>query len=164
MLAINKTLCVSARGRFHIIAVGMALTLTAGSLHAAGPEPIDVAASRTAAPFALLNCSNDAHGSKPFAGNRADGGMRTIEICSSNNQDEYSGFARALSAAMEAEAGKSAFYSHARMPELLSLRLSRARADVDTSTGADDRAQKLAKIELAIKALEDEISKTAQAN
>ena len=61
------------------------------------------------------------------------------------------------------EAGDSKLYAHARMTELISLRVRRSHAQVDPSLAAGERARKLAELEGAIRALEDEMAKTATA-
>lgn len=79
------------------------------------------------------------------------------------DRNDLSGTNGALGAAIQADAGKSAIYSHARMPELLSLRLMAARTEVDSSLPARDRLHQLTKINHQIVSLESEISREARA-
>jgi hypothetical protein len=129
----------------------------AGTLQAASDERIDLA---TPSHLAIPDCNNRAHGTEKVVVERSDGTERTFEMCDSLGQGDISATARALSTAIDAEAGMSKFYADARMPELLSLRLSRARTDVNTTLEADVRIQELAAIDFKIDALEHAMAKT----
>jgi hypothetical protein len=154
MSAYKRLSCVRVRRAFPLIATALLLGsgVAAGSLQAAWNEPTDPAAS--AAQLVMPNCNDSAHGARQVVVERADGEKRMIEICNALDRGDISATARALSAAIDAEAGKSKFYADARMPELLSLRLDWSRTDVDTSLAADVRAQRLAAINYEIEVLE----------
>lgn len=79
------------------------------------------------------------------------------------DRDDLSGADAALGAAIQAEAGKSAIYSHPRMPELLSLRLMAARTEIDSSLPPRDRLHQLTRINRQIVSVESEISREARA-
>ncbi|MEO7827956.1 MAG: hypothetical protein ABIR60_12530 [Allosphingosinicella sp.] len=96
-----------------------------------------------------------------FPARTANGGTRTMTLCNAGDSADAAAMAQALSTAIEV-AHKERFYADARMPELLSLRLSRARADVDPSLTGDARLRKLAGIDDAIGALEGALSKGAK--
>jgi hypothetical protein len=110
-----------------------------------------------AARFQTTLCGHD---SGRFVVPTADGGARTMEICGGEDHHDPAGTARALSAAIDAAAEESRFYAHSRMPDLLGLRLARARTHVDESLPADEKQQRLAALDREIKSLESEIEKS----
>jgi hypothetical protein len=151
---------VRAGRGFPILAAALFVgtSVTAASLQAAGNDP-DNAASASSR-LVTLGCDSGAPGANPIV---LEGGeIRTVEFCNGVERGGLSETARALSAAMEAEAGKSKIYSHPRMPELLSLRLRRSQAEVDMSLSTDNQTQRLAALNHEIKTLESEIAQKAQ--
>jgi hypothetical protein len=128
------------------------LSVTTVSLQAAEKDPVS-----TSARFAERDCDVGITDIGP------DGRGSAIQICGHPDQSELPVGGGALGIAMKAEAGNAAMYSHTRMPELLSLRLTAARAEVDSTLPAVDRLHMLTRINREIASLELEISQTALA-
>jgi hypothetical protein len=135
------------------------LGVTTVSLQAAGND-----SGGTSPRLAGGDCDLGATGAKSVAAGGPAVEASAVRICGEPDRGDLSGTAEALGAAIKAEAANSAIYAHARMPELLSLRLMAARTEIDSSLPTANRLQKLARIKRQIVALESEISVTGQAN
>lgn len=144
----------NARGKrtLPLIAIAslLGLGMAAGSLHAAWNEPTDADASSSR--LLIRGCNANLHGTGQIVVERANGAKRTMEMCNSLVQGNIPATASSLSAAIDAGESMSKFYADPRMPELLSLRLDRARTEVDTASVA--RIQRLAALNQEIDALE----------
>lgn len=139
------------------------LTLTAAGLYAAPDRADRALVDGAVAQLSEPGCQSRAPEGKRFVVPKADGGTRTIEICNVEDRENLAATATALSEAIDAERGKDKFYVHAKMPDLLVLRVTRARTDVDPSLVASERMKKLKAINVEISKLENEISSSADA-
>ena len=140
----------AARGLAMIGALG----LTASSLQAT-PEPPADTRVRDHAPDLLRNCDGGERGTRRFDVERAGGGTRTVYICDAQDRGDLSATARALSAAIDAAPPPSGFTPDSRTLDLLSLRLTRARTEMNTRMDVDARNRRLAEIDDAIRGLEN---------
>ncbi len=143
------------------IVAGLALT-AAGSQ--AAPERSDKPPAKAAAQRSpAIGCGSGAPGSSRFVVTRPDGGTRAMQLCDGKDGEDLAATAQALSDAIDAEGEDAVFRAHARMPELLSLRLMRDRTHVDPSLTAADRRKNLAAMNDKIENLENEISNSPKA-
>lgn len=142
------------------IAVTAGLVLmAAGSSAAQDQAPVASEAGPVTPPLAA-GCENGAFAGALFVVPKAGGGTRSMEICNVGDRGDPAATARALSDAIDAERGKDKFYAHPKMPDLLVLRVTRARADVDPSLSVGERRKMLASINAQIDELESDISKS----
>ena len=132
-----------------------ALGMAAGGSHAATADP-EVAAAAHASRD-LRNC-DVARASKRVTVERPGRGVRIIEICDGENRGSLSATARGLSAAIDASPPPFRISSDLRTAELVGLRLTRARIEMDPRIEGNARSRKLAEIDGAIRTLDDEIS------
>jgi hypothetical protein len=149
----------SAGGLTIAVVMTAALGLTAGSSLAAPKDRVAASVQAQASGRPSLDCGRGGLANR-FVIERASGGIRTIDICNAADDGNLEGTARALSLAMDAGTARSAIVRHPLMPELLSLRLMRARAEVEPALSADTRRGRIAEIDREIKKLEHEISTT----
>jgi hypothetical protein len=148
-----------ARGFAIVAAMVGALGVTASGLTATPEVQADGAVQAHASLNGFRSCGMAGHDSKRFEVQRAGGGTRTIEICDARARGDLSATARALSGAIDAAPPASRLTSDPRTVDILGLRLTRARTEMNTRMDADSRNRKLTEIDDAIKRLEDEISK-----
>jgi hypothetical protein len=151
----NLPLRFRAKRGFPLLAtaLGASLSVTTVSLQAAGNDP-----SGASARFDASACEVGVTDIGP-----ADSASE-VRICGRPGQGQRSQPGEELGAAARAEAAKAAIHSHARMPELLSLRLMAARTEADAAMPAVDRLHTLTGINRKIVSLELEISQAAQSH
>lgn len=145
------------------IAALAALTLTAPASHAAQDRPDGASVKTAAVQLTTPGCEGGAPEAKRFVVPKAYGGTRTMEICNGEGGRDPEGTARALSEAIDAARDNDKFYIHSRMPDLLVLRVTRARIEVDPSLTTGERMKRLTAINDEISELECQISESAQA-
>lgn len=135
-----------------------ALGLTAGGLQATPESPADRGMTDFAPRDMLGSCGAGERGLKRFELERAGGGTHTIDICDKQERRDLSATARALSVAIDAAPPPSRLTSDPRTLDILNLRLTRARTEMNYRLDVDVRERKLTEIDNAIKKLEDEVS------
>jgi hypothetical protein len=146
---------ISAARRFAIVPIAVgALGIAAGGLQAAPEHPAGAAVQADAARDALRGCDLGERDAKSFLVERTGGGTRTIEICNAEDRPDLPATAQALSLALDAAAATPGITADPRTLDLVSLRLMRARTDVDIRMDPDSRSRKLKEIDQEIKALE----------
>lgn len=144
------------------LAAAMVVGLGPTAVHSqAAPEDRVAAAARAAAAGGAssgLVCEGKGQGIVRYTVDRANGGTRAIELCSAGEGRDLSGTARALSAALDS-ADAAADEAGGPTPSLLSLRLMKARAELD---GSAEAAARIRTLDQAIKALQADASDPAK--
>jgi hypothetical protein len=144
-------------------AILAAVALTAAGSHSKQSVPNESSVETAAAQLAMAACASGVGDSNRFVVPKAGGGTRTMEICGGGAKGDQAATARALSDAIDAARDDDKFYNHPRMPELLALRVLRARTDIDPSLKSDERMKRLSRLNDEISSLESDISKTTSA-
>jgi bla regulator protein BlaR1 len=129
---------------------GLVLTASGSGAAHGVPDPA-LAPSPSADP---IGCTE----SKSFVVPRADGSRREMILCG-DDASVTPDRARALAAGMDEAPDAPRLVSDSRTPELLSLRLRRARTEVDPSLAAGPRAEKVTALDQAIARVEEDMAK-----
>jgi hypothetical protein len=133
--------------------------MTAGDLQAAPEHPAIAALQVEVSTNRLIGCGLKGRGAQRFVVERAGGGTRRMEICSTEPSGDLAATAQALSLAIDAAATQPfRVTSDPRTVDLVGLRLLRARTEVDPTMDTDARSRKLTEIDDSINALEDDLS------
>jgi hypothetical protein len=144
--------------RFPILAAFLGLVLAFGPNAAeAAPQPAGPTLDEAAGQPSFLYCEKDPRVGRRFVVERASGDKRVMVLCDAESDNGRHNTAQALSAAIDEEADDSSYYSHARMPELLDLRMAKARLYIDPSIAPEERFKASAALDVAIKSLEAQI-------
>lgn len=149
----------AARGIAIFAAMVGALGVTASGLKATPEHPAEAAVQDDVSHDLLRGCGADGRSAKHFEVERVRGGTRTIDFCNAADRGDLRAAARALSVAIDAAPPRSKITSDPRVLDILSLRLTRARTEMDIRMDLDARNRKLTEIDDAVKRLEDETSR-----